>query len=80
MASCLFLLLLFGLGFAVRISNRGAKYPGTLGDYWWRGRGGTLFWIDPRKDLFAIFMIQDPEKRVYYTAKTREWVYKALAD
>ena len=70
----------FGLGFAVRISDEGARYPGTIGDFWWRGRADTYFWIDPRKDLFAIFMIQDPAHRVHYTGVTRNWVYGALAD
>lgn len=70
----------FGLGFAVRISDEGASYPGTLGDYWWRGLAGTYFWIDPRKDLFAIFMIQDPANRVHYTTTTRNWVYSTLAE
>ena len=69
----------FGLGFAVRINDAAAKYPGTLGDYWWRGLAGTYFWIDPRKDLVAIFMIQDPANRVHYTSATRNWVYSALA-
>jgi CubicO group peptidase (beta-lactamase class C family) len=70
----------FGLGFAVRISDEGARYPGTLGDFWWRGLAGTYFWIDPSKDLFAIFMIQDPANRVHYTGTTRNWVYGTLAD
>ncbi|WP_420391747.1 serine hydrolase domain-containing protein [Acuticoccus sp.] len=68
----------FGLGFAVRIEEEG-DYPGTVGDYWWRGLAGTYFWVDPRKDVFAIFLIQDPANRVYYTGQTREWVYGALA-
>jgi len=70
----------FGLGFAVRITDEGARYPGTLGDFWWRGLAGTYFWVDPRKDLFAIFMIQDPANRVHYTGTTRNWVYSTLAD
>ncbi|HJP20505.1 MAG TPA: serine hydrolase domain-containing protein [Alphaproteobacteria bacterium] len=70
----------FGLGFAVRVTNEGERYPGTIGDYWWRGYAGTYFWIDPRKDLFAIFMIQDPANRTHYTGVTRNWVYGALAD
>jgi CubicO group peptidase (beta-lactamase class C family) len=70
----------FGLGFAVRITDEGARYPGTLGDFWWRGLAGTYFWIDPGKDLFAIFMIQDPANRVHYTGTTRNWVYGTLAD
>ena len=69
----------FGLGFAVRIAEEGS-YPGTVGDFWWRGLAGTYFWIDPRKDLFAIFMIQDPANRMHYTGVTRNWVYGAVKD
>ena len=70
----------FGLGFAVRIGNEGAHYPGTLGDFWWRGYAGTYFWVDPCKDLFAILLIQDPAKRRHYTVAARNWVYNALVD
>lgn len=69
----------FGLGFAVRINDQAARYPGTLGDFWWRGFAGTYFWVDPQQDLIAIFMIQDPANRVHYTGATRNWVYEALA-
>ncbi len=69
----------FGLGFAVRLTDDG-PYPGTVGDFWWRGLAGTYFWVDPQKDLFAIFMIQDPANRVHYTGTTRNWVYSTLKD
>lgn len=69
----------FGLGFATRLTEDG-PYPGSVGDYWWRGYAGTYFWVDPEKDLFAILMVQNPELRNHYTMKAREWVYGALAD
>ncbi|MEM7210960.1 MAG: serine hydrolase domain-containing protein [Pseudomonadota bacterium] len=68
----------FGLGFGVRLTEDG-PYPGSVGDYFWRGYAGTYFWIDPAEDLFAIFMIQDPANRLHYTGATRGWVYSALA-
>ncbi|MGD1924630.1 MAG: serine hydrolase domain-containing protein [Paracoccaceae bacterium] len=69
----------FGLGFGVRLTEDG-PYPGSVGDYFWRGYAGTYFWIDPARDLFAIFMIQDPANRVHYTGVTRNWVYSTLLD
>ncbi|MEM9060738.1 MAG: serine hydrolase domain-containing protein [Pseudomonadota bacterium] len=69
----------FGLGFGVRLTEDG-PYPGSVGDFFWRGYAGTYFWIDPARDLFAVFMIQDPANRVHYTGVTRNWVYSTLAD
>ena len=48
----------FGLGFEVRTSVGEAALPGSLGEYGWAGNAGTLFWIDPREQLIAIYMVQ----------------------
>jgi len=48
----------FGLGFEVRKTTGQAYLPGTAGEYGWAGNAGTLFWIDPKEDLIAIYMIQ----------------------
>jgi CubicO group peptidase (beta-lactamase class C family) len=40
--------------------------------------GGTFFWIDPKEDLFAIFMSQAPGQRVYTRTLVRNLVYAAL--
>ena len=48
----------FGLGFEVRKTTGEANLPGTMGEYGWAGNAGTLFWIDPKEDLIAIYMIQ----------------------
>jgi len=51
----------FGLGFEVRKTTGEAYLPGTTGEYGWAGNAGTLFWIDPKEDLIAIYMIQVSE-------------------
>ncbi|MBC7416187.1 MAG: beta-lactamase family protein [Herminiimonas sp.] len=56
----------FGLGFAVRLSEGGPFTPGSAGDYNWSGLAGTYFWIDPKEDLIAIWLMQAPEQRDYY--------------
>lgn len=48
----------FGLGFEVRTRTGGAALPGSVGEYGWAGNAGTLFWIDPEKQLIAIYMVQ----------------------
>ncbi len=51
----------FGLGFEVRKTTGEASLPGTTGEYGWAGNAGTLFWIDSKEDLIAIYMIQVSE-------------------
>jgi CubicO group peptidase (beta-lactamase class C family) len=69
----------FGYGFAVRRAED-AWIPGSPGDYWWGGKGGTYFWIDPAQDLIVVFMSQEPGERQYYRTLLRILVYEALAD
>ena len=35
-----------------------AALPGSVGEYGWAGNAGTLFWIDPKEQLIAIYMVQ----------------------
>lgn len=70
----------FGLGFAVRLADEGAAYPGSKGDIWWGSYAGTYFWIDPARELIAILMIQAPDQRRHYRPLFRAMVYAALTD
>ena len=70
----------FGLGFAVRLSRGEAQFPGSVGDYFWSGVGGTYFWVDPACDLFALVLLHasSPEQRLYYRTLMRGMIYAAL--
>ena len=68
----------FGLGFAVRRSTGEAAYPAEAGTYYWGGAGGTYFWVDPKSDLFVVFMLQSPRQRVYYRTLMHDMVYAAV--
>jgi CubicO group peptidase (beta-lactamase class C family) len=70
----------FGLGFAVRTAEGEAPFPGSRGDYFWSGVGGTYFWVDPAHDLFALLMLQSssPEQRLHYRTLMRNMVYAAI--
>ena len=48
----------FGLGFEVRTALGDSAQPGTVGEYGWSGAAGSTFWVDPKNELFAIYMIQ----------------------
>ena len=68
----------FGLGFAVRNAPGIASFPGSVGQFFWSGMGGTFFWIDPKEELFAVFMSQAPGQRDYTRTLVRNLVYAAI--
>jgi CubicO group peptidase (beta-lactamase class C family) len=68
----------FGLGFAVRTHEGMAPFAGSVGQFFWSGMAGTFFWIDPKEDLFAVFMSQGPGQREYFRSLVRSLVYAAV--
>ncbi len=71
----------FGLGFAVRPSDGIAPVSGSAGDFNWGGYAGTVFWVDPREQLVAVFMVQSAGAlRGYHRNLFRQLVYQAIVD
>ncbi len=68
----------FGLGFAVRTDEGMAPFAGSVGQYFWSGMAGTFFWIDPKEELFALFLSQGPGQREYFRTLVRSLVYAAV--
>jgi CubicO group peptidase (beta-lactamase class C family) len=68
----------FGLGFAVRTHEGMAPFAGSVGQFYWSGVAGTFFWIDPKEELFAVFMSQGPGQREYFRTQLRSLVYAAV--
>ncbi|MEJ6022438.1 serine hydrolase domain-containing protein [Ramlibacter sp. PS4R-6] len=68
----------FGLGFAVRKEAGMGPQPGSPGQYFWSGIGGTSFFIDPAEDIFALLMTQAPNQRIFFRNLFRHLVYAAL--
>ena len=67
----------FGLGFAVRTKvPPNTSWP--LGEYRWDGAAGSFFFVDPRDDMFVVFMVQAPSQggRIQLALKTL--IYQAL--
>lgn len=68
----------FGLGFAVRLQVGLGAQPGSPGQYYWSGIGGTAFFVDPVEDVFAMLLTQAPNQRIVYRNLLRHLVYAAL--
>lgn len=66
----------FGLGFSLALED-GVDRQG-LGSFGWAGIAGTEFWVDPKNDLFMVFMVQAVEMSSEYQNKNRQWIYDAL--
>jgi CubicO group peptidase (beta-lactamase class C family) len=68
----------FGLGFAVRTEVGVAPVEGSLGEMNWSGAGGTTFWIDPKEDMFVVFMAQTVAQRTRLRVAMKNIVYGAF--
>src|SRR4051812_18015215 len=71
----------FGLGFEIRQRVGDSGIAGSVGEYGWAGNAGTVFWIDPREQLIAIYMVQvsDPD-RIELRNRFRSMVQAAIID
>jgi CubicO group peptidase (beta-lactamase class C family) len=75
----------FGLGFAVRTEGPRATalfnpMIGSVGEYYWAGYAGTYFWVDPKEELFAVYMMQSVEHLVPYAQKFKRQVLYSVVD
>src|SRR5580704_14590619 len=68
----------FGLGFAVRLQSGIAPFSGSAGQFFWSGMAGTFFFIDPKEEMFAVFMMQGPGQRGYIRDLLRDLMYAAV--
>jgi CubicO group peptidase (beta-lactamase class C family) len=68
----------FGLGFAVRTEAGVSPIEGSIGEMSWSGAGGTTFWIDPKEDMFVIFMAQTVSQRARIRIALKNVVYGAF--
>jgi CubicO group peptidase (beta-lactamase class C family) len=66
----------FGLGFSL-VNDDTLQRPGN-GTFSWWGIAGTEFWVDPKNDVFMVFMVQTRERAMEYQRKNRAWIYDAL--
>jgi CubicO group peptidase (beta-lactamase class C family) len=71
----------YGFGLTVAVRERVSTLMGSLGEFYWNGAYGTLWWADPAEDLAVVFMAQVPgEQRRRYRPLINSLVYQALTD
>jgi len=69
----------FGYGFGIRTDRGTYDELESLGIYGWDGAFHTRYWVDPKEDLIAVFMVQSPGDTKINT-RFRVLVYQAIAD
>jgi len=71
----------FGLGFEVHTRLGDSAIEGSVGEYGWSGAAGTTFWVDPKEELLAIYMVQASEGDTrFLRTQFRTMVQAALID
>ena len=69
----------YGFGLSVAVRSRPSAMMGSLGEFYWNGAYGTLWWADPKEDLAVVFMCQVPgEHRRRFRPMINALVYQAL--
>lgn len=68
----------FGLGFAVRTEAGVSPIEGSVGEMNWSGAGGTTFWIDPKENMYVVFMAQTVSQRGRIRVTLKNLVYGAF--
>ncbi len=67
-----------GFEFYVRVDAGRAYFLGNVGEFYKDGAGGTVFWVDPKEDLVAVFMVSAPDYREHYRYVIKNLIYQAI--
>jgi CubicO group peptidase (beta-lactamase class C family) len=68
----------FGLTFAINPSPGKSGEPASEGSYWWGGAAGTSFWIDPKENMFGIFLINILPPNTEAAQQFQRMAYQAI--
>lgn len=67
-----------GFDFYVRLETGRAPFIGSAGEFYKGGIAGTLFWVDPKEELMAVFMVSAPAHRDHYRFLIKSLIYQAI--
>jgi CubicO group peptidase (beta-lactamase class C family) len=71
----------YGFGLTVAVRERAGTLMGSVGEFYWNGAYGTLWWADPVEDLAVVFMAQVPgEQRRRFRQLINAVVYQSLTE
>jgi CubicO group peptidase (beta-lactamase class C family) len=69
-----------GFDFYVRVDTESADFPANVGEFCKGGAAGTIFWVDPKEDMVAVFMVSAPDYREHYRNLIESMIYQAIAN
>jgi CubicO group peptidase (beta-lactamase class C family) len=69
-----------GFDFCVRVDTGSANFPANVGELSKGGAAGTVYWVDPKEDLVAVFMVSAPTYRLHYRNLIQSMIYQAIID
>jgi CubicO group peptidase (beta-lactamase class C family) len=67
-----------GFGFYARVDAGRSPFLGSVGEFYKGGYAGTSFWIDPKEDLIAVYMMCAPKYRLRYRHLIKSMIYQAI--
>ena len=72
----------YGVGFDVyvRVDEGRAYVLGNVGEFFKDGAAGTIYWVDPKEDIVAVFMVSSPANRLYYRFLIKDLIYQAIVN
>jgi CubicO group peptidase (beta-lactamase class C family) len=51
-----------------------------VGEYYWAGYAGTFFWVDPKEELVAVYMMQSVQHLLAYASSFKTLVLQSIVD
>lgn len=69
-----------GFDFYVRVEAGRAYALGNVGEFFKDGAAGTIYWVDPKEQLVAVFMVSSPNTRLYYRFLIKDLIYQAIIE
>ena len=71
----------WGLGNVQVVLNSASSEPANAGEYGWDGTAGTIFWVDPSKEVVAVLMTQSvPSNPDQIRQRFKAIVQQAIVD
>jgi CubicO group peptidase (beta-lactamase class C family) len=69
-----------GFDFYVRTQAGGAYGLGSVGEFYKQGIAGTIYWVDPKQELVAVFMVNNSAVREYCRWQIKNLIYQAIVE
>lgn len=72
----------YGVGFDVYVRVKAGRgyVLGNVGEFLKDGAAGTLYWVDPKEEMVAVFMVSSPTNRLYYRFLIKDLMYQAIVE